>query len=132
VIFRKGSKTSVSFFSVVDLMTSIPIFATYNTTCPNIHESKSIITVIYYILCGLSTTRILRALRFRREFNLMEDEVQRFLATMGLCIAVMILFSELLLSAVRSATLCLLSSFSDAALMQYLEPLQNHQFHFCE
>jgi hypothetical protein len=62
----------------------------------------------------------------------MEDEVQRFLATMGLCIAVMILFSELLLSAVRSATLCLLSSFSDAALMQYLEPLQNHQFHFCE
>ncbi len=89
-----------SFFSVVDMMTVIPIFALYNSrSCPAYGNVHNITDVVYYILCGLGTTRILRALRFRKVFLRMEDEVKRFLANMCLYIVVMILFSTSFLCA---------------------------------
>ena len=84
-----------SFHCWVDIMTFVPVFATYNTDCPNYTQMNTPKEVIFYILCGMTTTRILRSLRFHKYFNAIEDEVQRFLAEMGLKIVVMILFSKL-------------------------------------
>jgi hypothetical protein len=86
-----------SFYSMVDIMTVIPIFTTYTEHCIYYatHEyDYSFDQVVFYILCGLNTTRILRALRVHRAFQYIEDEVQRCLAHMSLNIAVMILFSK--------------------------------------
>jgi hypothetical protein len=81
------------------MMTVVPIFVLYESnTCPSYQSVNSLVDVIYFILCGMSTTRILRALRFRKYFAKMEDEVQRFLANMCLYIVVMILFSEFFLT----------------------------------
>ncbi len=82
-------------------MTIIGISTTYKKQTPYIPKDigvlHSTLDGVYLVLCGLGTVRILRALRFRKYFQQMEDEVQRFLATMGLDIVVMILFSEFLL-----------------------------------
>ena len=83
-----------STHSWVDLMTVIPSYATIGATCPSFEEANSFYNIVYYILCGLNATRILRSLRFLNYFDSMEDEVQRFLAGMGLKIVVMILFSK--------------------------------------
>lgn len=87
-------RTYNSFFSMIDLMTVIPIFVTYEKTCPSFEQADNFSQVIYYILCGMGTTRILRALRLRRKFLMLEDEVQRTLANMCLNIVVMVLFSK--------------------------------------
>ena len=82
---------------MVDVLTVIPIFTTYTQDC-NAYISNyldySATQVVYYILCALTTTRILRSLRVHRRFERIEDEVQRFLASMVLNIVVMILFSK--------------------------------------
>lgn len=83
-----------SFDCAVDLMTFIPVFATYDVQCPAFHEIGSPKGVVYFVLCAMTTTRILRSLKFRKYFVAIDDEVQRFLADMGLKIGVMILFSE--------------------------------------
>lgn len=83
-----------SFFSMIDLLTVIPTFASYQQHCPRFHHSMTAEEIIYYILCGMVTTRILRALRVRSRFLFIEDEVQQALANMGLNIAVMILYSK--------------------------------------
>jgi hypothetical protein len=98
-----------SFFSMIDLLTVIPTFAVYQQQCPRFHRNMTGEEIIYYILCGMVTTRILRALRVRSRFLFIEDEVQRALANMGLNIAVMILYNS--------------------ALMQYFEPDQQLDFH---
>lgn len=85
-----------SFYCAVDLMTFIPVFATYNTVCPRFHEIGSTMAVVNFLLCAMTTTRILRSLRFRKHFLAIDDEVQRFLADICLKIAVMILFSKCL------------------------------------
>lgn len=90
-----------SFFSVVDLMTVIPKFATYGQVCPSWSEIRNGRSGVIFCLCGMGTTRILRALRIRRRLQLIEDEVKRFIGDMVLRIIIMILFN--------------------AALMQYLE-----------
>lgn len=90
-----------SFHCAVDLMTFIPVFATYDVTCPDFREIGSGLAVVYFTLCGMTTARILRSLRFRKYFQAIDDEVQRFLADMGLKIGVMILFSKC------SASMCL-------------------------
>jgi hypothetical protein len=79
---------------MIDLLTVIPTFAVYQQECPNFHQHMTSREVLYYILCGMVTTRILRALRVRSRFLFIEDEVQRALANMGLNIAVMILYSK--------------------------------------
>jgi len=74
-------------------MTVIPLFATYNVTCPDFHSVHSMRDGMYYVLCGMTTTRILRSLRFGSSFSAIPDEVQRYLAEISLKIVVMILFS---------------------------------------
>jgi hypothetical protein len=116
---------------MVDLMTVVPIFVMFGNTCPALAASNTSWEVLEFILCALGTTRILRALRLRRRFVMIEDEVQQFLANMCLNIIVMILFST---SAFFSNhDLCNLQPhFLDSALMQYLEPDQGLAFHTCK
>lgn len=77
-------------------MTVIPIFVLYNgVTCPSYDSVSSGVEGFYFVMCGMNTTRILRALRFRKHFLKMEDEVKQCLANMSLYIIVMILFSKL-------------------------------------
>lgn len=85
---------ATSFFSIIDLATVIPIFATYGKECPSIDDANTARQVAQYILCGLTTTRILRALRIRRQVLKIEDKVNRQLTAMGMYIIVMILFSK--------------------------------------
>lgn len=87
-----------SFYSLIDILTVIPIFSTYHITCPakseiNYSPSKN----LTFVLCGINTTRILRALKFRQLFEYIDDEVYRAIATMGLKITLMILFSSALM-----------------------------------
>ena len=88
---------SQSFHCLVDLMTVIPLFATYNITCPDFHSVHTARDGMYYVLCGMTTTRILRSLRFGSSFSAISDEVQRYLAEISLKIVVMILFSTYIL-----------------------------------
>jgi hypothetical protein len=91
-----------SFYSMVDLMTVIPIFTTVNESCPSHMKNAfdySFQQIVFYILCGMNTTRILRALRIHRPIEeYVDDDVQKCLSHMALNIVVMILFSKLLTS----------------------------------
>ncbi len=116
---------------MVDLMTVIPIFVMFGRECPALAASNTSFEVFEFILCALGTTRILRALRLRRRFVMIEDEVQQFLANMCLNIVVMILFSKLC-GNVCLTLLLILTLMIDSALMQYLEPEQNFAFHTCK
>lgn len=100
-----------SFYCVVDLCTCIPIFLTYHATCPSYNDALhgTVYTILFYVLCGLSRIRILRALRLRRRFLAIEDEVDRFVAEIALFLVLLILFNS--------------------AVMQYLEPHQDLPFH---
>ena len=86
-----------SFYSMVDLLTVIPIWVTFNTVCPNYDDIYTAELGIIYILCGLGTTRVLRALRIRKKLILIEDEVDRCLGELSLTIVVMVLFSKFIL-----------------------------------
>ena len=80
-------------------MTVIPLFATYNVTCPDFHSVHTARDGMYYVLCGMTTTRILRSLRFGSSFSAISDEVRfedrrhdsfqyvcmHFLPTIGFC-----------------------------------------------
>jgi len=79
---------------MVDIMTVIPIYTLYNAECLDFTQLTTVKDVVYYILCGLKTTRILRALRLRKWFLFIEDAVKKFLSIMCLNIIVMILFSK--------------------------------------
>lgn len=87
-----------SFYSMVDLMTVIPIYATYNEICSEFMTNQYDYTayqIVNYVLCALNTTRILRALRIRRVIEQhLDDEVEQYLGYMALSVAVMILFSK--------------------------------------
>ena len=64
-----------SFYSMIDLLTVIPIFSTYHIVCPakdSLHHSAS--NYLAFVLCGINTTRILRALKFRQLFQYIDDE----------------------------------------------------------
>jgi hypothetical protein len=84
-----------SFFSLIDILTVVSILTTRNHTCPLLRLTNTRLENTYYVLCGVNTTRILRALKFQKRFDLIEDEVQRFLAKMCLNIIIMILFSKI-------------------------------------
>ena len=87
-----------SFFSMVDLLTIVSVYSTSTVnstpTCPEFTEIDDFESGLFYVLCGLGTTRILRALRIRKQIEFVEDEVQRFLYNMLLDITVMILFNS--------------------------------------
>jgi hypothetical protein len=72
----------------------LSILVTRNHECPSLRLSNTNLENMYFVLCGINTTRILRALKFQKRFELIEDEVQRFLAKMCLDIIIMILFSK--------------------------------------
>lgn len=88
------SSTAYSFYSMVDLLTVIPIYATYNAKRPHYNDVNSVTLVLMYIFFGLNTTRILRALRIRKYLLVIEDAVERCLGDISLLITVMLLFSE--------------------------------------
>lgn len=41
-------------------MTVVPVFATFNVQCPDYDQINSGTAGVYYVLCGMTTTRILR------------------------------------------------------------------------
>ena len=96
VVWATNLRCSCSFFSMVDLLTVIPIWVTYQKKCPDIDNITSFGDGILYIMFGLTTTRILRALRIWKKLTTIEDAVDRCLGQIGLSIGVMILFSKLI------------------------------------
>jgi len=85
---------SYSFFSMVDLLTVIPIWITSSTHCPQIDDVINMHSLVIYIICGLSTTRILRFLRIHRLIRAVEDQVKRCLMQMLLVVTAIILFNS--------------------------------------
>ena len=82
-----------SFFSMVDLLTVIPTWATLGTTAPVYSDISSIYTGVLYVLNLFKASRVLRPLRIRRKLQSIEDEVQRTLVDILLRSFSMILFS---------------------------------------
>jgi hypothetical protein len=84
----------VSFFSLVDFATVIPIWITYYCFDDPIHveDIRNGVDLLNYILHGAYTLRILRVLRVHKTLNLIEDEVHRYLWQLGLSVITMILF----------------------------------------
>lgn len=50
-------KYSFSFYSIIDLLTLVPIYSTYNVACPNVDQLSDIVGYVYYTLCGLNCFR---------------------------------------------------------------------------
>jgi hypothetical protein len=95
---------------MVDVLTVIPIFVTAGKELPNVNYIYNFGDAMLYTAFGMSTTRILRALRIRRKLARIEDAVERFLGEIMLAVIVMILFF--------------------AAVMQFLEyTYQPHSYH---
>ena len=92
-----------SFFSMIDLATVIPVFVQMDVSCVPYTEISSFRDVIVYIICGMATTRVLRALRVRTRFvSKIEDEVQRGVGEMVITIIVMIMFNSALIKYLES------------------------------
>ena len=81
-----------SFYSMIDLLTVIPIWLTRLYPCMNYNNIVTDFDRFIYILCATTTTRILRSLRIRRKLMRIEDEVTRCIADIALNIIVFILF----------------------------------------
>lgn len=82
-----------SFFSMVDILTVIPIWVTSNRTFPVFSLITSVEETFIYILFILNVTQILRALRIRRQILLIEDSVQRCITEFCLIVVILILFN---------------------------------------
>lgn len=84
----------ISFFSLVDFATVIPIWITYYCfeNPINVDEIESGVDYLNYILHGAYTMRILRVLRVHKTLNRIEDEVHRSLWQLALSVITMILF----------------------------------------
>jgi hypothetical protein len=83
---------------MIDFVTVIPIWLTkflfpVQITAENIRTFPDFIN---YVLYGAYTLRILRALRLRKKFMHIVDEVRRTLFNIILSVTVMILFGKLL------------------------------------
>mmetsp|Transcript_12823 Transcript_12823/g.28469 ORF Transcript_12823/g.28469 Transcript_12823/m.28469 type:complete len:265 (+) Transcript_12823:125-919(+) len=81
-----------SFYSMVDLFTVIPVFATYGRRLPSAYDVRTFEDVFFYAMFLMSTTRILRVLRIRRYIKFIEDNVERYLSEMCINVTVMVLF----------------------------------------
>ena len=86
-----------SFYSMVDILTVIPIWVTSYSYTPQYADIHNVRDVLVYLLVGMATTRILRALRIRKKLIVLEDEVERVLGEMALTLIVMVLFFSALL-----------------------------------
>ena len=83
-----------SFFSMVDLLTVVPIWVTLGQREIPFTDIKTVHDAFLYIMFGLSTTRVLRSLRIHRHIMLSKDEVQRSLGTLSLSVCAMLMFSK--------------------------------------
>jgi len=90
---------------MVDMITVISVIATYHRTRWDYSEIHNVIDVIYYILFGCKTVRVLRAVWFSKKLILIEDAVQRYLGEISLAICVMILFFSAVMQYLESETL---------------------------
>ena len=82
-----------SFFSMVDLLTVIPIWITYSKECPTFSETYGNPQLLFlWVMYASNTTRILRALRCRRYVEKIDDAVNRAVGDMAITITVLILF----------------------------------------
>jgi voltage-gated potassium channel len=101
-----------SFFSMVDVLTVLPIYFTYGKSAPLLNELVNLDDYVLYLMFFFSTTRILRGLRLHRKLMYVSDAVSRCLFDITLTLTVMILFNS--------------------AVMQYLDvteqPLQFHDW----
>ncbi len=82
-----------SFYSIVDILTVIPTWATIGAVPTNIREINSFQQAVMYAFFLFKTTRILRPLRMRKKLYYIEEPVQRCLADMVLQLLILILFS---------------------------------------
>ena len=80
---------------MVDLLTVIPIWITTTRKPIAFNQIQNFNDFFTYLLFGLNTTRILRALRIHKKLMHVEDEVQRAIGNMILTILVMLLFGKL-------------------------------------
>lgn len=88
-----------TFFSMVDLITVIPIWFVYFFAREPV-EYEDIDTLrdgLVYFLYGAINLVVLRILRLHRYFHLIEDDVQRLIAKLSLSTIALILFDALAL-----------------------------------
>lgn len=86
-----------SFFSWVDILIVITIFATENHTPPKLKPVNTFYNGMMYSLFAFRTVRILRALRAHTQFSGIVDAVDRYVAQMALFASVFILFFSALM-----------------------------------
>ena len=79
-------------YSIIDLMTVIPICVTYGYRLPDVNYIHTVPTALLYTVFAMNTTQILRALRIRRKLARIQDAVERFMGELLLAVIVMILF----------------------------------------
>eukprot|EP01036_Dinobryon_divergens_P030222 gene30222-39429_t len=91
-----------SFYSMVDVLTVIPIWVTSGRTCPDVDFLVTAEDVFIYLMFLLSTTRVLRALRVRRKLISIEDAVKRNIGEISVDITLMILFFAAVLQFLES------------------------------
>jgi hypothetical protein len=65
-----------SFFSMVDIFTVIPVFATHGKKLSRVHDVHTASDLFFYVMFLMSNTRILRALRVRRYIIHIQDNVK--------------------------------------------------------
>lgn len=82
-----------SFISLVDISTLLSIWVTLHQTCPVVEKIHTFHQAMLYFAFGLTNTRILRALRIKQLFSVIQDSVDRCLAEMSTNISIMILFN---------------------------------------
>lgn len=83
---------SLSFYSVVDMLSITAICSTYKRNEVIYDEINSAAAGFLYIMFGCRTVRILRALIFGRTLNRIEDAVERYIGEMCLAISIMLVF----------------------------------------
>jgi len=81
-----------NFYSLIDLLSVIPIILIYNQDMPNVNEIHTPYKAVIYALFAFDNIRILRLLRIRKKLAHIDDAVTRYLAEMFLSILSMILF----------------------------------------
>lgn len=81
-----------TFYSLVDLLSVVPIFLVYNQPMPNVDHIHTFHEAAIYTLFACDNVRILRLLRVRSKFVNIDDAVMRCMMEMLLSILCMILF----------------------------------------
>lgn len=86
----------------------VSVITTYNRDPIPYEEIQNVIDVIYYVLFGLKTVRVLRTVWCNRKLIYIQDAVQRYLGEISLLISVMILFFSAIMQYLEKQSLPLL------------------------